>query len=121
MEEQDWVGKVLDKDILVSGNKVYSPATCAFVSVKVNLFVTEKSKEGRLSGVYLCKDTSKFRARVYNLEGKCVDLGRHLTEEDAHLAWGAAKNRISCELADGEENALVAAALRKRYSMYGYS
>ena len=43
MEKQDWEGKELDKDLLVSRNKVYSPETCVFVDKRVNLFLTESS------------------------------------------------------------------------------
>ena len=43
MEKQDWVGMELDKDILVLGNKVYSPATCVFVTPKTNSLVEKGS------------------------------------------------------------------------------
>ena len=36
METQDWEGKQLDKDLMVWGNKVYSPETCIFVSQDLN-------------------------------------------------------------------------------------
>jgi len=39
MDQQDWHGKSLDKDIIVPGNKLYSPETCAFVLQATNLFV----------------------------------------------------------------------------------
>ena len=39
MEQQDWQGKCLDKDIIVPGSKLYSPETCAFVLQATNSFV----------------------------------------------------------------------------------
>ena len=42
MEKQDWEGKQLDKDIIVLGNKVYSPETCAFVLGVTNGFITAR-------------------------------------------------------------------------------
>ena len=49
MEAQDWEGKDLDKDILVPGNKVYSPLTCCFVSHAVNSLLLDR---GRARGDY---------------------------------------------------------------------
>lgn len=37
-------GWQLDKDILVKGNKIYSPETCCFVPPKINLFFQKTSK-----------------------------------------------------------------------------
>jgi len=39
MERQDWEGKHLDKDILIPGNKIYSPDRCIFVSSLINLLI----------------------------------------------------------------------------------
>lgn len=68
MEQQDWEGKELDKDILVVGNKVYSPDACCFVTRVVNMFVVEsKASRGIWPiGVYFHKLSQKFMARCNN-------------------------------------------------------
>lgn len=43
MVTQDWQGKQLDKDILVVGNKVYSPDNCMFVTMETNNLVLDGS------------------------------------------------------------------------------
>lgn len=49
MINQEWIGRQLDKDILFSGNKVYSAETCVFVSPQVNTIMTNcNNKKGSL-------------------------------------------------------------------------
>ncbi len=43
MEKQDWRGKQLDKDVIMSGNKVYSPDYCSFITQKENKAANAKS------------------------------------------------------------------------------
>ena len=59
MEQQDWSGKCLDKDIIVPKSKLYSPDTCAFVLNETNLFVTARdaSRGDYPIGVHLHKPT----------------------------------------------------------------
>ena len=59
-------GWALDKDILVKGNKIYSPDTCCFVPQEVNnLFVKNKNIRGdNPIGVYKVKGESVYRAEV---------------------------------------------------------
>lgn len=45
MDSQYWYIMELDKDVLVKGNKAYSPETCIFVSSQLNLFTTDREKE----------------------------------------------------------------------------
>lgn len=122
MELQDWEGKHLDKDILFSGNKLYSPDTCVFVHRKVNNFVIGRGDEFRGEyplGVTRENKTGRFVARCQNpITGERVYLGLFLHMEDAHLAWKTYKLSMVEELVkmgyiDDErvENALI-----KRYS-----
>ena len=41
LEQPEWEGLQIDKDLLVSGNKIYGPDTCLLVSHSVNCFMTE--------------------------------------------------------------------------------
>jgi hypothetical protein len=94
METQDWEGKQLDKDIIVPGNKVYSPATCAFVPCHINsLLVDGAAQRGEWPiGVSWHKASKKFRPHPEN--GKKRHLGSFTTPEAAHLAWRKEKLRI---------------------------
>ena len=62
-------GWEIDKDILVKGNKVYSPDTCCFVPREINIFFTSKRKkaDGNHRGIY--KSNSKYRALIFHIEG----------------------------------------------------
>lgn len=56
----------LDKDILVKGNKIYSPDTCCFVPKEINLLVVNHKKFKR--GIYpigvKINDSGRFMART---------------------------------------------------------
>jgi len=121
MECQDWVGKCLDKDLITTGNKIYSPSKCCFLDQKLNSFLTDgKARRGSLMlGVSLDRETGKFKAECSNLifgnslKGK--NLGRFNSEIEAHFAWKKRKHEISCQLADLQTDERVANALRTRY------
>lgn len=94
MEKQVWQGLELDKDILVKGNKVYSPETCCFVPKKINVYflasVLVKSKMDRslpLGSHIRVYDGVKTRSIDYicNCGGKY--LGIFKDPFDAHKAW----------------------------------
>lgn len=66
----------LDKDILMKGNKIYSPETCVFVPRKINILFTKSDKtRGEYPiGVCYCKGNNKLS--VYSNNGyKKVHLG----------------------------------------------
>ena len=119
MEQQDWHGKCLDKDIIVPGNRLYSPDTCAFVLPATNLFVTanDASRGEYPIGVSLLKRTGKYCAYCKNpFTGKQEHLGYFSTPEEAHEVWRKRKHELAQLVAATESDPRVVEALKKRYS-----
>lgn len=113
MEAQDWEGKVLDKDILFPGNKVYSPETCVFVSHIVNCLNLDCGKE---PGILKRFNSNIFTPKCGNpLTGKRECLGSFKSQEESKQAWLKRKDEIACELADMQKDERVADALRKMF------
>jgi hypothetical protein len=121
MEQQDWESKQLDKDLLIKGNKVYSPETCVFVSNAINKFILERaSYRGDYPiGASWHKASGKFIAQVGNpISGKREYIGVFNTAEEAHAAWLERKLQYAVALADKENDPIVAEALVKKYMNY---
>ena len=118
MEQQDWQGKCLDKDIIAPGSKLYSPETCAFVLPATNSFVARDASRGEYpTGVSLYKRTGKYRARCNNpFTEKDEYLGCFSTTEDAHEAWRKRKHELAQLVAATESDSRIVEALKKRYS-----
>ena len=119
MEQQDWQGKSLDKDIIAPGSKLYSPETCAFVLKATNTFViaSDASRGAFPIGVSLHKHTGKYQARCGNsFTGENEYLGCFSTTEDAHEAWRKRKHEIAQIVAATESDMRVVEALKKWYS-----
>ena len=119
MEQQDWRGKCLDKDIIAPRSKLYSPETCAFVLQATNLFVTARDAcRGEYPiGVHLYKKTGKYQAYCKNLfSGKLEHFGYFSTPEEAHEGWRKRKHELAQLVAATESDLRVVEALKKRYS-----
>ena len=86
------VGFALDKDIIVKGNKTYSPDFCSFVPQAVNLLLTDSgAARGEFPvGVHFHKATGKFTAQL-RCFGKRKHLGLYTTPEAASFAYKTAK------------------------------
>lgn len=99
-------GFALDKDILVKGNKIYSPETCCFVPQEVNnLFVKSKREDGEsVLGVYHIKKTNKFRANIGIGKRHSKHIGNFSTSEEAFQAYVIAKEERVRELANKWKN-----------------
>jgi hypothetical protein len=91
----------LDKDILIKGNKLYSPETCVFVPQIINLlFIKNDADRGDLPiGVYWNKRDKNFRARCRN-RGKRINIGEYSTKEEAFKAYKAYKENLIKEIAN---------------------
>ena len=101
MEKQDHIDKVLNKDILVEGNKVYSKDTCCFVSSAINsLLVDLKPAADKYPvGVTLHKPSGKYRGTIY-INGKNKHLGSFYTIEEASYRYNLAKSKYIIEKAN---------------------
>ena len=120
MEQQDWHGKCLDKDIIAPGSKLYSPDTCAFVLQATNSFViaSDASRGEYPTGVYLFKRTGEYRASCQNpFTGKNEHLGYFSTPEEAHEVWRKRKHELAQLVAATESDLRIVEALKKRYSV----
>lgn len=91
-------GWALDKDILVKGNKIYSPETCCFVPQEINNLLTKASKmRGKCPiGVHILG--TKFVAQI-SINKSMVHLGMFDTSEEAFQAYKTAKEAHIKELA----------------------
>ena len=113
MIKQDWEGKQLDKDILVPGNKIYSPNTCLFVSQKINTLLLDSPKRrGKYpKGVHWSKQVKKFVAQM-NDGDKRKSLGYFDTAEAAHAVARKAKAEHITNIAQTQPELIKSALLR---------
>ena len=94
-------GGHLDKDLLVVGNREYSPRSCLYIPQWLNKFTTDSgASRGELPvGVYLCKQTGKYKSQCCNpITGKNRNLGRFSTPKAAHEAWLTYKLALADQL-----------------------
>ena len=94
----------LDKDILVKGNKVYSPETCIFVPKLINSFTNKRQNlRGDLPMGVTCKsdNNKKYIARCGNpISEKREYLGVFENPNDAFYAYKLRKENNAKILAD---------------------
>lgn len=95
----------LDKDILVPGNKTYSPETCVFAPKRINdLFPSlSKNSSGLPTGVTYSKKTGKYKAAI-SKNGKQTTLGFFDTAEEAAEVYKWHKKAEIIHVADEYKN-----------------
>ena len=112
MEEQDWRGMHLDKDILAQGNKIYSPELCLFVTREINILLTEKKVNVGLYpvGVCLSPNGKAFSAKI-SCYGVRRCLGDFKSPCDAFAAYKSAKYAHIKDISSRQQEPLKSALL----------
>ena len=91
------IGYHLDKDLLVQGNRIYSPNTCTMLPAELNSTLQVKETD-RLLPTGVLKTNSGYKAQFNNLSEKAY-LGTFNTIEEAHQQYRLAKKRQLIKLA----------------------
>lgn len=100
-------GYVLDKDILIRGNKLYSKETCIFVPQHINKSVQGCRKSGEYPlGVSLRTSTGKYRSGCF---------AESNTKEEAHKKWQ--EHKLAALIQINEDNLLDPVISRLRYDI----
>lgn len=95
-------GYALDKDILLKGNKIYSPQTCCFIPIEVNsLFTKNNIRRGDLPIGVKRKGKHKYEASL-SINNNLKYLGSFCTVNEAFNAYKKSKEenirKIATEL-----------------------
>lgn len=107
MIRQDWEEKDLDKDLRYTGNKIYSPETCIFVSQEINTLTMDcGASRGELpKGVYLHHGGVRFVAS-YTGYGKKKHIGCFGSPEKASEAYKKEKSQHILDIATTQDEQL---------------
>lgn len=85
----------LDKDLIVSGNLVYSQETCVLLPPEINRFLVSNRVKDRELPLGISMDRGLFRAGYSN-----INLGRFETLDEAVTAYEKARKEQACKLAN---------------------
>lgn len=98
----------LDKDILIKGNKMYSPESCVFVPRYINCLFTKTDKfRGNLPiGVSIENKTGKYRARCNNGKKVTIYLGLYKTPIEAFYAYKKYKEKTIKQIAEDHKHTI---------------
>ena len=98
-------GWQLDKDLLVPGNKTYSPDTCVFVPLWLNTFLCDQGKNRGAWPIGVCFTEKRNRFSAYcrdPIRKRGVTIGRYKTLEEARDAYVSTKlmhaESLKCEI-----------------------
>jgi hypothetical protein len=97
------VGWVLDKDVLVLGNKIYHEERCVFVPPVINSFYTfvkAARNNGLPFGVSWCESEQNYHAYCSQLNGKNKTLGRFDDPIKAGAVYAKFKKGLASQLAE---------------------
>ena len=115
-------GYHLDKDLLITGNKVYRPEACVYIPPELNTFTADnRSARGDYPiGVCWHNGDKRFQSEVMGPGGKRIHLGRFKTPLEAHEAWFEKKLELAQRfklVCDAIHPELFDGLIRKIHSM----
>lgn len=92
---------VLDKDIVLQGNKVYSPETCVFLPPELNGLIVSPKRKGKTtpSGISFQASSMKYIVSCA-IDGKNKNLGRYKCPEEAFVVYKEFKESLVREKAE---------------------
>lgn len=91
----------LDKDILVKGNKHYSPETCVFVPQFINgLFLRRAAKRVENIPIGVRRSGKKFETLCNDNKGERIYLGVYNTVEEAFEVYKECKEKLIKDIAE---------------------
>ena len=107
----------LDKDLLIKGNKIYSPISCVFIPFEINNILKTYSNYiyNLPIGVTFNKKLKKYQASLYS-NGKSIHLGYFNTCEEAFEKYKIAKENYIKELADKWKNNITKSTYNALYN-----
>lgn len=108
-------GYDIDKDILVQGNKTYSPETCVFAPKSVNRMLSVRVDKTNLlpTGVAMTADKMRFVAKC-NDGSNLRHIGVFETKEEAHNAYVDRKLEVIHKAAMECEEPIKSALLKHK-------
>ena len=92
-------GFELDKDILVKGNKVYSPKTCRLIPKEIDTVLVSCNKSRGELPIGVMKHENKFEVQISN-KGVKGWVGYFNTIQEAFQAYKKTKEKIIKKLSD---------------------
>ena len=94
-------GYQLDKDLLVQGNKIYSPDTCCFIPQTINCMMTRGAKiRGQVKSIGVTIRGDKYMARCNFGHKEAKNVGVFDNEQDAFEAYKKAKKDYIIRIAN---------------------
>lgn len=93
------LGYEVDKDLLISGNRHYSPETCVMIPQEINKALKTVQVNSVVAGVRKRKSSKGYQVRVTE-HGKRRHVGEFYTEEEASAAYVKAKEDYIHSLAE---------------------
>lgn len=97
----DCISHCVDKDILIKGNKLYSPDTCVIVNREINnIFIKTNSKRGSFPiGVCYEKNMKSYTSQISTKNGRIKHCG-FTTCFDAFCDYKQSKEKYIKQVAD---------------------